>query len=87
MTLRLYAERKDLDLEAITVRVRHGKVHAKDCTDCESASGHIDEFRRELEFDGNLDDAERQRLLEIAEKCPVHRTLHAEVKVRTTLSG
>jgi len=87
MTLRLYAERKDLDLESVTVRVRHGKVHAQDCTDCESSSGHVDEFRRELEFDGNLTDAERQRLLEIADKCPVHRTLHAEVKIRTTLSG
>jgi len=86
MTLRLYAERKDLDLETVTVRVRHGKVHAQHCTDCEADNGQIDEFRRELEFDGNLTDAERQRLLEIADKCPVHRTLHAEVKIRTTLA-
>ena len=86
MTLKMYAARKKLDLDSVTVRVRHGKVHAEDCTDCESKAGKIDEFQRELTFDGNLDAAERQRLLEIADKCPVHRTLHSEVKVRTRLA-
>lgn len=85
MTLKMYAARKDLDLDSVTVRVRHGKVHAADCSDCESKGGKIDEFLRELTVEGNLDAAERARLLEIADKCPVHRTLHSEIKVRTRL--
>jgi putative redox protein len=85
MTLRMYADRKQLDLESATVRVAHGKVHAKDCADCESADGRVDEFRRVLSFEGTLTDAERRRLADIADRCPVHRTLHGEVRVRTTL--
>ncbi|MGB5347371.1 MAG: alpha/beta fold hydrolase [Woeseia sp.] len=85
MTLKMYASRKKLDLKSTTVRVRHGKVHATDCADCETADGKIDEFRRELCFDGNLDADVRARLLEIADKCPVHRTLHGEIKVRSEL--
>lgn len=84
MTLKMYATRKQLDLRSATVRVTHDKIHAADCMDCETASGKIDEFRREISFEGALNDAERQRLLEIADKCPVHRTLHSEVKIRTT---
>lgn len=86
MTLRMYAERKGLDLESTTVRVRHGKTHAKDCDDCETTAGKVDEFLRELAFEGELTEAERLRLVEIADKCPVHRTLHSEVKVRTRLA-
>ena len=86
MTLKMYASHKKLDLASATVRVRHGKVHAKDCEDCESADGRIDRFERELVLEGNLSDAEQQRLLEIADRCPVHRTLHSEVKVRTALA-
>ncbi len=86
MTLKMYAKHKGLDLEASTVRVKHGKVHATDCADCESTSGKVDEFVRELSFEGDLSDAERERLVEIADKCPVHRTLHGEVKVRTRLA-
>ncbi len=85
MTLRMYADRKELDLGSVTARVRHGKIHAKDCEDCESGDGRIDEFHRRLEFEGALTDKERERLVEIADKCPVHRTLHGEVKVRTSL--
>jgi uncharacterized OsmC-like protein/pimeloyl-ACP methyl ester carboxylesterase len=87
MTLKMYASHKKLDLESATVRVTHGKVHAKDCADCESEGGKIDEFRRELSLTGELTDEQRKRMLEIADKCPVHRTLHGEVKVRTTLAG
>lgn len=83
MTLRMYADRKKLDLESVTARVSHGKVHAKDCEDCESADGKVDEFRRTLELEGDLSDDERDRLVEIADKCPVHRTLHSEIKIRT----
>ena len=85
MTLRMYARHKKLDLQSSTVRVKHSKIHAQDCEDCESANGKIDEFQRELTVEGNLTVEQWQRLLEIADKCPVHRTLHSEVKVRTTL--
>lgn len=86
MTLRMYAEHKGLDLRSSTVRVQHGKTHARDCEDCETKDGRVDEFLRELSFDGELSDAERKRLVEIADRCPVHRTLHGEVKVRTRLA-
>jgi uncharacterized OsmC-like protein/alpha-beta hydrolase superfamily lysophospholipase len=85
MTLRLYAERKGLPLERVTVRLTHDKIHARDCEDCETREGILDEIRRTLELTGPLDDAQRQRLLEIADKCPVHRTLTSEVKIRTRL--
>lgn len=85
MTLKMYASRKQLNLQTITVRVKHGKVHAKDCSDCESTSGKIDEFQRSISFEGSLTDEQTERLLQIADMCPVHRTLHAEVKVRTSL--
>lgn len=85
MTLGMYARHKKLDLQSSTVRVRHSKVHAQDCEDCEATNGKIDQFQRELTVEGNLTVEQRQRLLEIADKCPVHRTLHSEVKVRTTL--
>ena len=65
--------------------MQHDKVHAEDCADCEASEGKIDEFRRTLELEGDLSDEQRQRLLEIADRCPVHRTLHGEVKVRTSL--
>jgi uncharacterized OsmC-like protein/esterase/lipase len=85
MTLRMYAERKELPLEAATVRVGHDKVHAKDCADCESKTGKIDEFRRTIELEGDLPDDVRERMLEIADMCPVHRTLHGEVRITSRL--
>ena len=88
MTLKMYAARKKWPLEASTVTVWHEKVHAKDCEDCESdPKARVDVFERELRLDGDLDAAQRERLLQIADRCPVHRTLHSEVKVRTTLAG
>lgn len=86
MTLKMYATHKNLALTSVTARVTHDKVHADDCGDCESTSGKIDEFRRTLTFDGDLSEEQRARLLDIADKCPVHRTLHSEVKIRTRLS-
>jgi putative redox protein len=86
MTLKMYAGFKDIALDSVTVRVTHKKMHAEACADCDSEDGNIDEFRRELTLEGNLDAAQRQRLLEIADRCPVHRSLHGEVKVRTTLT-
>jgi putative redox protein len=86
MTLRMYADRKQLPLEEIVVRLTHSKVHAKDCGDCESQTGKIDVIEREIEVIGLLDAEQRQRLLEIADRCPVHRTLHSEVVVRSRLA-
>lgn len=85
MTLRMYADRKALALDGATVRVRHAKVHARDCVDCETRDGRIDEFQRTIELDGQLSAEARERLLGIADKCPVHRTLAGEIKIRTRL--
>ncbi len=84
MTLRMYASRKSWPLKSVTVRVRHGKRHIDDCADCTSDASQIDEFRREIALEGPLDEGQRQRLFEIADKCPVHRTLQGEIKIRTT---
>ncbi len=85
MTLQMYARHKKLPLRAATVRVEHDKVHAQDCRDCESREGKIDEFRRRITLDGDLTQAQRERMLDIADRCPVHRTLHGEIKVRSKL--
>ena len=86
MTLRLYAEHKGLPLERVTVRLRHDKVHARDCADCETREGRVDVLDRRIHVEGALDADQRRRLLEIADKCPVHRTLHGEIKVRTAFA-
>ena len=85
MTLRMYALRKELPLRRVTVRLRRDRIHARDCEDCDTGEGSLDEITREIRIEGDLDDAQRQRLLEIAEMCPVHRTLTSEVKIRTRL--
>ncbi len=87
MTLRLYAERKQLPLERVVVHLKREKIHASDCADCETREGMLDQIERTLELAGALDAAQRQRLLEIADKCPVHRTLTSEVKIRTRIAG
>jgi putative redox protein len=86
MTVRLYADGKKLPLDRVTVRLSHEKIYATDCAECETKDGKIDRIERAITLEGALDDAQRQRLIEIAEKCPVHRTLHSEVNVRTRLS-
>nr|ADM63085.1 lipase/esterase [uncultured bacterium] len=83
MTIRMYADRKKLPLEQVSVDVSHEKIHASDCADCETESGKVDRFSREITLSGDLDETQRARLLEIADKCPVHRTLLSEVKVET----
>lgn len=85
MTVQLYARRKKWPLQSAVVRLRHEKIHAEDCAHCEEKQGKIDFFERELELQGELSDEQRQRLLEIAEKCPVHKTLHSEVEIRSKL--
>lgn len=87
MTVRLYADGKKLPLDRVTVRLSHQKIYATDCAECETKEGKIDRIERAISFEGALDDAQRQRLIEIAEKCPVHRTLHSEVDIRTRLDG
>ena len=83
MTIGLYARRKKWPLERVTVNLRHSKVHATDCRDCETREGKIDRIEREIHLAGNLDAEQRKRLLEIADKCPVHRTLKAEIEILT----
>ncbi|WP_129124705.1 bifunctional alpha/beta hydrolase/OsmC family protein [Geomonas oryzae] len=85
MTVQMYARRKGWPLGEALVRLAHHKIHAEDCRDCESQDRRIDKFTRELELIGDLDQDQRQKLLEIAEKCPVHRTLTSEIRVDTTL--
>ena len=85
ITLRMYADRKGWPLQDVTVRLRHEKIHADDCAKCETRVGRIDQIERHIELVGPLDAQQRQRLLEIANACPVHRTLHAEVRVKSEL--
>jgi putative redox protein len=85
MTLRLYADRKGLPLDRVTVKLRHAKIHAADCSHCETREGKIDHIERDIVLEGKLDQAERARLREIADKCPVHRTLTSEVDIVTRM--
>jgi len=86
MTVAMYARRKGWPLEGVTVWLRHSRIHAADCAECETKEGKIDKIERVLTLEGDLDDAQRQKLLEIANKCPVHRTLHSEVWIPTRLA-
>jgi uncharacterized OsmC-like protein/pimeloyl-ACP methyl ester carboxylesterase len=83
MTIRLYAELKKLPLKRVSVRLKHDKIHATDCENCETKDGKIDRIEREITLEGELDATQRAKLMEIADKCPVHRTLHGEIDVRT----
>lgn len=86
MTLHMYARHKDWPLEAVHAEVRHGKIHARDCEDCADKKGKVDRFDRVLQLKGDLDDEQRKRLLQIADRCPVHRTLNEQVEIRTRLA-
>jgi putative redox protein len=85
MTLRLYAARKQWDLQKVTVRLKHSRVHPEDCMDCETKPSLLDRIERDIEIGGNLDAAQKDRLLEIAERCPVHRTLQSKIDIQTRL--
>ncbi|NQY04821.1 MAG: alpha/beta fold hydrolase [Flavobacteriaceae bacterium] len=85
MTLRMYADRKDWDLQEVTVHLSHDKIHAADCAACNNSAKNMDVLSREIEIKGNLDDKQRVRLMEIADKCPVHRTLENKIEVTTSL--
>jgi len=85
MTLALYARKKGWPLDGVTVRLSHSRIHAQDCADCETKEGKLDQIDRELVLSGRLDAAQRARLVEIADRCPVHQTLTSEIKIRTRL--
>lgn len=83
MTIRLYADRKGIPLRRVEVRLRHFRVYAADCTECETREGMVDHIDREIALDGDLTAEQRAKLMEIANRCPVHRTLTSEVNIRT----
>ena len=82
ITLTMYAQREGLPLQGVTTRLRHSSVHAEDCAECESEEGKIDRIEVNIELDGPLSEEQRSQLLEIAEKCPVHRSLTSETVIR-----
>jgi uncharacterized OsmC-like protein len=83
MTLEAYARRKAWPLEDITVRLRHSKVHAADCSDCETRDGMLDRIERDIHLAGPLTNEQREKLMEIADKCPIHRTLTSKIEIKT----
>src|SRR6266568_2144278 len=83
MTISLYARRKGWPLENVTVSLHHSKIHAVDCAECETKVGRIDRIEREIQLTGALTNEQRAKLMEIADKCPVHRTLTSEINIRT----
>lgn len=82
MTVGLYARRKEIPLENITVSLRHSRIHAKDCEDCETKAGMLDRIDAQIELSGPLSPEQHSRLMEVAHKCPVHRTLKSEIEIR-----
>jgi putative redox protein len=84
--MRLYADRKSLPLERTTVTLRHSKIHAQDCAECETREGTLDQIDRVITMEGSLDADQRKKLMEIADKCPVHRTLTSEIRIVTRTS-
>ncbi len=86
MTIRLYARKKGIPLAHVACDVTHNKSHTEDCEDCETSRPKLDVFRRTIRLQGSLSDAERAALLAIADKCPVHRTLHGQAVIETALA-
>jgi putative redox protein len=87
MTLALYARRKQWPLEGVTVKLEHSKIHAVDCAECETKEGMLDRIEREISLSGTLAEEQRARLMEMADRCPVHRTLTSEINIRTRLAS
>ena len=86
MTIAMYARRKQWPLERVTVRLHHSRLHAQDCAACDTRPAALTLIERDIELEGALDEAQRARLLEIANKCPVHRTLMSEIHIQTRLT-
>jgi putative redox protein len=83
ITVGMYARRKGWPLEEVTVNLRHAKIHASDCAECETKGGMLDRIERDIHFAGSMTSEQRSKLLEIADKCPVHRTLTSEIVIKT----
>lgn len=86
MTLGVYARRKEWPLESVTVRLSHSRIHAEDCANCETKEGRLDQIDVVIEVVGDLSEEQRRRLIEISEKCPLHRTLKSEMVIRTRIA-
>jgi uncharacterized OsmC-like protein len=86
MTVRIYAERKQWPLQGVEVSLAHSRIHAEDCAECDTKQGMLDRIEAEITFIGDLSDDQRHRLMEIANICPVHRTLVSEVQILTRLA-
>jgi putative redox protein len=85
MTVAIYARHKNWPLKDVTVRLRHSRVHAADCADCETKEGMLDRIERDIHLTGTLTQDQREKLLEISNRCPVHRTLTSEIEIQTRL--
>ena len=81
--MRLYADRKALPMDRVSVTLNHKKIYAKDCEECETKDGMLDQIERNISIAGQLDAEQRAKLMEIADKCPVHRTLTSEIRIVT----
>lgn len=86
MTIALYARRTGWPLTGVTVRLRHSRIHAVDCAECATQEGMLDRIERAITVAGDLTPEQRAKVLEIANKCPVHRTLRSEIDISTTLA-
>jgi putative redox protein len=85
MTMRLYADRKGINAERFSIRLSHRRIHADDCADCDTREGNIGEITRDITIEGDVPEAARGKLMEIADRCPVHQTLTHEIKIRSRL--
>lgn len=85
MTMRMYASRKGFKLDHVEVKLSHSKIHAEDCENCETKKGLVDHIQTDISLKGDLTDEERQKIFDIAARCPVHRTITHEIIIESSL--